>query len=148
MNRPGPAERGKTLSCAGSVRYTPDSEGKDVGKVKAKAAPKLVEELVQHALKLAATNPKAKWTGASAAALFNTKEENHQAAIEECTKADAPLLRKVDKGGALTVAGFEKIAAVLPVEEARGVYDQFRDELPEDQVGVVARAMAGRLAPG
>ena len=111
-------------------------------------APKSVEELVQHALKLAATNPKAKWTGASAAALFNTKEPNHQAAIAECTKPEAPLLKQVDKVGVLTPAGFEKVAGELSAEEARTAYDQLRDELPDDQVGVVARAMAGCLPAG
>jgi hypothetical protein len=112
------------------------------------ATPKSVEQLVLHALKTAATKPNAKWTGTSAAALFNTKEANHEAAIAECTKPVAPLLKQVDKGGALTAAGFERIAGELPVEEVRGVYDQLRDALPDDQVGAVARVMARRLAPG
>jgi hypothetical protein len=89
----------------------------DVGKTRAQAAPKSVEALVQHALKLAATKPSAKWTGASAAALFNTKDENHQAAIAECTKPDAPLLKQVGKVGVLTTAGFERIATEMPAEE-------------------------------
>lgn len=92
-----------------------------MGKTRAKAAPKSVEVLVQHALKLAATNPKANWTGASAAALFNTKEENHQAAIAECTKPDAPLLKQVGKVGALTTAGFERVAAQMTPEEVAAI---------------------------
>jgi hypothetical protein len=136
------------LSRAGSDRYTPDSEGKDVGKVKAQAAPKSVEELVRHALTLAATNPKAKWAGASAAALFNTKEADHEAAIAACTTGDTPLLKQVGKGGAITAAGFARIAGELPAEEARGAYDLLRDELPDDQVGGAAGALARRLPPG
>ena len=112
------------------------------------ATPKSTEELVLHALKLAATNPTAKWTGASAAALFSTKEANHEAAIAECTKADSPLLKQVDKGGALTPVGFERIAGELPAEEARTAYDHLREELPDDQVGVVARVMARLVPPG
>lgn len=112
------------------------------------ATPKSVDELVLHALKTAATKPNAKWTGTTTAALFNTKEANHEAAVAECTKADAPLLKQVDKGGALTAAGFERIASELPPEEARSVYDQLRDTLPDDQVGAVARVMARLLAPG
>jgi hypothetical protein len=112
------------------------------------AEPKSVEELVRHALKLAATKPNAKWTGTGAAALFNTKEANHEAAVAGCTKAEAPLLKQNGKVGALTAAGFERIASELPPEEARGAYDQLREELPEDQVGTVARAMAKLLAPG
>ena len=81
------------------------------------APPAPVEKLVAHALKLAATKPKAKWLGASAATLFSTKEANHEAALAECTKPDAPLLKQVGKGGALTPAGFERIANVLPEAE-------------------------------
>lgn len=94
------------------------------------AAPKSVEELVQHALKLAATNPKAKWTGTSAAALFNTKEANYDAAIAECMKSDAPLLKQVDKVGELTAAGFERIAT----------------QLSEEEVVPVVKAMAERMS--
>ena len=112
------------------------------------AAPKSVEELVRHALTVAATKPGAKWIGTSAAALFNTKEANHEVALAECTQGESPLLKQVGKAGALTVAGFERIAGELPPEEARAAYDQFREELPDDQVGVVARAMARRLPPG
>lgn len=119
-----------------------------MAKEKKPATPKSVDELVLHALKTAATKPNAKWTGASPAALFNTKEANHEAAIAECTKTDSPLLKQVDKGGALTTAGFERIAGALQPEEVRTVYDQLREALPDDQVGVVARAMAGRLTPG
>jgi hypothetical protein len=86
-------------------------------KPKAPKPPKSVEELVSHALKLAATNPKAKWTGASAAALFNEKEENYQAAIDSCLDPARPLLRQTKGGGALTSAGFEKAAGSLPPEE-------------------------------
>jgi len=122
-----------------------------VAKEKKPAAPKppkSVEELVQHALKTAATKPKANWTGTTAAALFNTKEANHEAAIAECTKTESPLLKQVGKAGVMTAAGFERIAGNLPAEEARTAYDQLREALPDDQIGVVARAMAGRLTPG
>lgn len=103
------------LPRAGTDRYTPDSEGKDVAK--SKAAPKSVDELVLHALKLAATNPKAKWSSAGAKTLFNTKEANTEAAIAECTKPDAPLLKQEGAGGVLTAAGFERVAGTLPAEE-------------------------------
>ena len=88
---------------------------------KAKAAPKSVDELVLHALKLAATNPKAKWSGASAAALFSTKEANTEAALAECTKSGAPLLKQAGTGGVLTAAGFERVAAALPAEEVGAI---------------------------
>jgi hypothetical protein len=88
-----------------------------VAKEKKPAAPKSVEELVRHALKLAATKPGAKWTGTTATALFNTKEANHETAIAECTRADASLLKQIGKGGALTAAGFERIASELTPEE-------------------------------
>lgn len=88
---------------------------------KAKAAPKSVDELVLHALKLAATDPKAKWSGANAKALFSTKEANTEAAVAECTKPDAPLLKQAGAGGVLTAAGFERVAAALPAEEVGAI---------------------------
>lgn len=114
------------LPCAGTDRYTPDSEGKDVDEAKPKKpktpkapkapkAVKSVEELVLHALKLAATSPKAKWSGTTAAALFNTKEANTEAAIAECTKTSSPLLKKEGAVGVLTPVG---IAAVTKAEAA------------------------------
>jgi hypothetical protein len=100
-----------------------------VAKGKAKAPPKSVDELVLHALKLAATNPKAKWSGASATALFNTKEPNTEAAIAECINPDAPLLRQEGAVGVLTAAGFERVAGALPAEE----------------VGAITKAMAAGM---
>lgn len=101
-----------------------------MAKARAAAAPKSVEELVLHALKLVATNPKAKWLGATPAALFNTKEANHEAAIAECTRADAPLLNQVGKGGALAPAGFEKVAAALPEAELVALTKAFAAGMP------------------
>jgi hypothetical protein len=85
-------------------------------KPRAPKPPASVEKLVSHALKTAATKPKANWTGTTGAALFNTKEANHGAAIAECTNPAAPLLKQVGKVGVLTPAGFEKVAAELPDE--------------------------------
>jgi hypothetical protein len=98
---------------------------------KAKAAPKSVAELVAHALKTAATKPGAKWTGTTAAALFSTKEDLSGPAQAECTKQGAELLRQVGKGGALTAAGFARIAP----------------ELPEAEIGAIAlRCVEGQSA--
>lgn len=116
-----------------------------MARTRATPAPKTTEKLVQHALKTAATNPDANWTGKSASALFNTKEDNHQAAIGECTSSTAPLLTQAGTRGKLTAAGFEKIASELSGEEARAAYDRLREELPDEQVGVAARVMARSL---
>jgi hypothetical protein len=118
-------------------------------KKRAPAAPKPpapVEKLVSHALKLAATKPEAKWLGASPAALFSTKEANHEAAIAECTKPDAPLLKQVGKVGVLTAAGFEKIAAELTDAEANDIYERLIGEVSEEKVGALAKVAAGRIA--
>lgn len=88
---------------------------------KAKAPPKSVDELVLHALRLAATNPKAKWSGGTAAALFSTKEANTEAAMAECTATNKPLLTQVGTGGVLTAAGFERVSAALPAEEVGAI---------------------------
>ncbi|MBY0456225.1 MAG: hypothetical protein K2V38_02690, partial [Gemmataceae bacterium] len=129
--------------------YIPDSEGKDVAKKaatpKAPKAPTPASELVLLALKKAATNPKANWTASTAAGLFNTKEANHLAAIEECTNADRPLLKQVGKTGVLTAAGFERVAGDLSDAEATGAYERLAGELPEEQVGALAKAAAGRV---
>lgn len=92
--------------------------------------PKPVEELVAHALKLAATNPKAKWLGASAASLFSNKEANTEAAIKSCLDTNRPLLTKTGDTGALTAAGFELIAT----------------DVPEEEVGALAKGVAARLS--
>jgi hypothetical protein len=86
----------------------------DVAKTKKPATPKSVAELVTHALLTAATKPTAKWAAASAAGLFNTKEELHGAAQAECTKRGAELLKPAGSGGVLTAAGFARIADALP----------------------------------
>jgi hypothetical protein len=98
---------------------------------KKKAAPKSVEELVAHALKTAATKPRARWAAATAAGLFNTKEDLHGAAQAECTKRGAELLVPKGNGGALTAAGFARIAP----------------ELPEAEIGAIAlRCVEGQSA--
>lgn len=84
-----------------------------------------------HALALAATKPGARWLGRSAVALFNEREDNHQAAIKECLNPERPLLTKNGEGGALTAAGFEKVAGGLP----------------EAEVGPLAATVAGGLPP-
>jgi hypothetical protein len=127
-------------------RYTPDSEGKDVARARATATAKSVDELVHHALKLAATNPKAKWTGRSAKAFFNENEANHKAAMERCLDASRPLLRQVKDGGVLTAEGFERIAGELTDAEAISVYEQMVGEVPEEQVGALTKVAAGVLA--
>lgn len=102
-----------------------------MAKAKKPAAPKSVEELVQHALLTAATKPGAKWTGTTAAALFSTKEDLHGAAQAECTKQGAELLKPDGKGGTLTAAGFARIA----------------DELPKEGIAEIAlRCVAGQSA--
>lgn len=88
---------------------------------KTKAAPKSVEELVTHALVTAATKPTAKWAGTTAAALFNTKDDLHGAAQAECTKPGAELLVQKGKGGALTAAGFARVAAELPEADVAAI---------------------------
>ena len=84
---------------------------------KAPAPPKSVEELVAHAIRTAATKPTAKWLGASAATLFNSKEANTDAAIKSCLDENRPLLVKTGTGGALTATGFELAAAEVAEEE-------------------------------
>jgi hypothetical protein len=98
---------------------------------KKKAAPKSVDELVKHALVTAATKPGAKWAAASAAGLFNTKEDLHSAAQAECTKRGAELLVPKGSGGTLTAAGFARVA----------------DDLPKDEIGAIAlRCVEGQSA--
>jgi hypothetical protein len=112
-----------------------------VAKGKAKAAPKSVDELILHALKLAATNPKAKWTGASAKALFNTNDENHQAAIAECTKPDAPLLRQEGGVGVLTAAGQAALAQAAAAEELAAVRSNAAKLPPAERVALLQDAI-------
>ncbi|MCI0705774.1 MAG: hypothetical protein L0241_32335, partial [Planctomycetia bacterium] len=83
--------------------------------------------------------------GATAAALFITKEANHEAAIAECTKPEAPLLKQVDKIGVITAAGFAKVAVELSEGQAREVYDRLIGETPDEQVGTLAKGMVSRL---
>ena len=95
------------------------------------APPKSVEALVAHALLTAATKPGAKWAAASAAGLFNTKEDLHSAAQAECTKRGAELLVPKGSGGTLTAAGFARVA----------------DDLPKDEIGAIAlRCVEGQSA--
>ncbi len=109
-----------------------DEKPKKARKPAAPKPPASVESLISHALKLAATNAKASWSGKSAAALFNTNEVNHEAAITAATKGDTPLLTQFGKGGVLTAAGFEKIASTLP----------------DDQVAALAKVVAAGMAAG
>lgn len=97
-----------------------------MAKTKKPATPKSVEELVTHALLTAATKPTAKWAAASAAGLFNTKEELHGAAQAECTKRGAELLKPAGSGGVLTAAGFARVA----------------DALAKTEIGVIAKRCA------
>ncbi|HEY1187030.1 MAG TPA: hypothetical protein VGE74_05200 [Gemmata sp.] len=115
-------------------------------KPKAPKAPAPTDALVLQALKKAATKPGTNWTAASAAGLFNTKEANHLAAIEECTKGERPLLRHAGKTGVLTAAGFARVAGELSDAEATEVYERLAGEVSEEQIGALARAAAGRIA--
>lgn len=115
---------------------------------KAPKPPATTEELVLGALKKAATKPGANWTAAKAGGLFNTKEANHQAAIEECTKGDHPLLKQSGKTGVLTAAGFERVAGELTDTEATAVYDRLVTKVAEEEVGALARIVTARLPLG
>ncbi len=106
---------------------------------------KTVAELVDCALLTAATKPKANWTAKTANGLFNTKEENHEAAIKECTKSGAELLKREGKGGVLTAAGFARIAVQLEPDVARRVFEELLPVLPETGVGAAALAACARL---
>ncbi len=110
-----------------------------------KAVAKTKDELVQHALKLAATNPKAKWSAAKAGALFNTKEANYQAALDECLAPERPLLKQLKDTGALTPAGFERVAGELTDEQATSTFESLVGDAPEEQVGSLAKTAAGRI---
>lgn len=82
-------------------------------------APAPTEQLVLHALRLAASSAgTAKWAGKTAKALFNEKEENTPAAVEECTKPGAALLEKVGECGRLTPGGFARTLAGATAAEA------------------------------
>jgi hypothetical protein len=114
-----------------------------MAKTKAPAAPKPVEELILHALKLAATNPKAKWLGKSPAALFNEKDENHKAAMEAATAGETPLLRKAGAGGSLTAAGFERVASALPEAEVAPLLKVMAADMPAaERVGFLQGAIS------
>lgn len=92
--------------------------------------PKSVQELVLHALATAATKPNASWKGATPAALFSTKEDNHEAAIAECTKANEPLLTQAGKTGALTATGFVRLLELSPPAEVVARVNGYAATLP------------------
>ncbi len=116
-------------------------------RTKKPAAPKqakAVEELVLHALTLVAKNPKAKWTGATVAALFPNKEPNVEAAVQSCLDANRPLLKQVGAGGALTSAGFELVADAVAPEAVGALAKSVLASLPLEEreafiVGAISR---------
>lgn len=108
-------------------------------------APATTDTLVLQALKKAATKPGANWTAATATGLFSTKEPNCQAAIDECTKADRPLLKQSGKTGVLTAAGFERVAGQLSDAEATAAYNRLVEEVAEEEVGSLAQIVTARL---
>ncbi len=110
------------------------------------AKEKSVEELVLHALKLVATNPKAKWLGASAKALFSTKDANHEAAIAECTKPAAPLLKQVGQCGELTTAGFERVTQALSAEEVAALAKATAEKMPPAERVAFLQGVIGRTS--
>lgn len=115
---------------------------------KAPKAPTTTEDLVLQALKKAATKPGANWTAATATGLFSTKEQNYQQAIDECTKADRPLLKQSGKSGVLTAAGFERVAGELSDTEATAAFNRLVEEVAEEEVGALAQIVAARLPLG
>ncbi len=112
-----------------SQEVTETAKPKKPRKAPAPKPARTVEELVARALKLAATNPDAKWSAKNDKALFNSNEQNTEAAMKLCLDADRPLLTQSGTGGALTAAGFESVAA----------------DMPADDVGTLAKNIAVRL---
>ncbi|MBP3954046.1 hypothetical protein J8F10_01875 [Gemmata sp. G18] len=111
---------------------------------KAPPPPKSIDELVQNALKLAATDPKAKWSAAKAGALFNTKEVNSAAAIERCLDANRPLLKQHKDGATLTGAGFEEVAATLSEEQVAPLAKSVAGGLPISEQADFLQGVIGR----
>ncbi len=111
---------------------------------KAPQQPQSVDALVQQALKLAATNPKASWTGQSAKALFNTKEANSAAAIERCRDASRPLLKQHKDGATLTGAGFEEVVAALSEEQVTPLAKSVANGLPVGERADFLQGVIGR----
>jgi hypothetical protein len=93
-----------------------------------------VEELVRNALLKAATSAEPVKLAGKGDGLFSSTSGANKDAIEACRNAEKPLLSVVGKNGkaelvALAPAGFERIAS----------------ELPEEQVGVVAKRVAAAI---
>ncbi|MBA4067121.1 MAG: hypothetical protein C0501_26120 [Isosphaera sp.] len=121
-----------------------------MGKKKSAPAPAGVEDLVLRALRLAANSAgTAKWLGKSNKALFNQNEENHQAAIEECTRPGEVLLEKVGEFGRLTPAGFARSLSGVPPAEVGDQVLKYAAGLGEGDRAALKPALDGRTSgPG
>lgn len=117
-----------------------------MAKDKEPKAPASADALVAKAIQTAATKPKAKWSGASGAVLFSTKEPNADAAITAATTGSEPLLAQDGGGGKLTAAGIARFVELTPLAKVAAAVVTYAGTLAEGDRARLNTALESRTS--